>query len=134
MKGREFLMSVCCGTDMVEVERIKKAIETHGERFLSKIFTNSEIEYCERKKSNKWLSFAARFAAKESVAKALGTGFANGVNPSDIEILICESGKPEVQLSNGALTRFNMLNGEDISVSLSHTDTHAIAMVVISHS
>lgn len=127
-------MPVSCGTDMVEVARIRKAADSRGAHFLTRLFTPGEIAYCtSRHGDGKWLSFAARFAAKEAVAKALGTGFSGGVTPKDIEITLEPAGKPEALLTGGAAARFAALHGESLSVSLSHTDTHAIAMAVMSY-
>lgn len=105
------------GIDMVKVSRIKEAIEKN-ENFKEKVFTLKEIEYCEKKK-NKYESYAARFAAKEALAKALGTGFRN-LRFKDIEIENDILGKPKISYKD-----FN------IKVSLSHEREYAIAIAII---
>ncbi|HBQ65235.1 MAG TPA: holo-[acyl-carrier-protein] synthase [Clostridiales bacterium] len=124
-------MSVYCGTDMVEVERIRKAIENRGDRFLLRVFTKNEIAYCTGRNAGQWLSFAARFAAKEAVSKALGTGFGRGVTPLNVEVSLLPGGQPEITVYGNARNRFEELGGKGISVSMSHTATHALAMAVL---
>ena len=68
-------MSIHCGIDMVEIQRIKDSIQRYGDNFVRRIFTDEEIKYCESRKNGRYESYAARFAAKEAVSKALGTGF-----------------------------------------------------------
>ena len=91
-------MKSTCGTDIIEIERIKNSIDKFGDRFLNTVFTPKEIEYCESKKTQKYQHYAARFAAKEAVFKALS----NNINAPDewksIEILSEESGRPKVNL------------------------------------
>ncbi len=116
------------GTDIIEIERIKKAGEKNP-RFLQRILTEDEYNYCFNKGS-KYQSAAVRFAAKEAVVKALGTGFSN-ISLLDIEIINNESGKPEVILKNNALRIFQDIKGKDIQLSLSHDKKQAIAFVVI---
>jgi len=117
------------GTDIVEVSRIKKAIEA-SDRFRNKVFTENEIIYCESRKA-KYQSYAVRFAAKEAFLKALGTGWANGIRWSDIEILNDASGKPFVSLYSVAKDIFDTNNYQKVCVSLSHTKDTAIASVII---
>ncbi|CAM3068904.1 holo-ACP synthase [Streptobacillus ratti] len=107
------------GVDIVEVKRIEKAI-IKSEHFLKTVFSEKEIEYCE-KKINKYESYSARFAVKEAYLKAIGTGITD-ISLNNIEIINSESGKP-----------FLYVNGEliDGDVSLSHTETLAIANVVL---
>jgi len=93
-------MKILCGIDIIEVNRIQESIETLGETFLNKVFTEKEIEYCESKKMQKYQSYAARFAAKEAVFKALSKDL-NGRNEitwKNIEVLNEESGRPIVNL------------------------------------
>lgn len=124
-------MGVLCGIDIIEVERIKKSIDKLGQAFTSRIFTSSEIACCEAKKAARYKSYAARFAAKEAVLKALGTGLAHGLCWRDIEILNDSSGKPYVELKGKGLQIYEALGAVDISVSLSHSDNYAIASVVV---
>lgn len=121
-------MIIGIGTDIIEIERIKKAIQTRpklGER----IFTSRELEYCSTK-GNTFASLAARFAAKEAVAKALGTGI-EGFKWLDIEVFNDEKGKPEIKLSNQALVKGQDLGVKKIEISLSHCKEYAVAMVVL---
>lgn len=124
-------MGVLCGVDIIEIDRIKKSLETTGEAFISRVFTNNEINYCEQKKAVKYQSYAARFAAKEAISKALGTGIASGVQWVDMEILNDGNGKPFVRLSGETREIFDRLNATDISVSLSHCGDYAVAYAVI---
>ena len=117
-------MKSTCGTDIIEIERIKNSIDKFGDRFLNTVFTSKEIEYCESKKTQKYQHYAARFAAKEAVFKALS----NNINAPDewksIEILSEESGRPKVNL------KIEVKNLENIDISLSHCKQYAIANVV----
>ena len=117
------------GIDIVEVSRIKKAIE-ESDSFRSKVFTEKEISYCESRKT-KYQSYAARFAAKEAFLKALETGWTNGIAWLDIEILNETSGKPFVNLYSAAKSIFDSSNYQNTHVSLSHTEDTAIASVII---
>mgnify|MGYP000942996274 CR=1 FL=1 len=123
-------MGVCCGVDIVEVSRIKHSLENGGEAFKKRVFTEKEIEYCESKKSTKYESYAARFAAKEAVSKAFGTGIGKYISWKDIEVINDEKGKPNVILSDRAKELFCSINGLDISISLSHCKNYAVAYVV----
>ena len=117
-------MKSTCGTDIIEIERIKNSIDKFGDRFLNTVFTPKEIEYCESKKTQKYQHYAARFAAKEAVFKALS----NNINAPDewksIEILSEESGRPKVNL------KIEVQDLENIDISLSHCKQYAIAIVV----
>ena len=117
-------MKSTCGTDIIEIERIKNSIDKFGDRFLNTVFTPKEIEYCESKKTQKYQHYAARFAAKEAVFKALS----NNINAPDewksIEILSEESGRPKVNL------KIEVQDLENIDISLSHCKQYAIANVV----
>lgn len=124
-------MAAGCGVDIIEIERVKDAIESGGDRFLNRIYTDREKEYCLSKKASQFHSFAARFAAKEAVSKALGTGFANGLGWKDIEILNDAFGKPYVELHGKAREIFEVLSAKSIFVSLSHCDQYAVAYAVI---
>src|SRR5580698_8551154 len=90
------------GTDLMETKRVEDSIERFGDRFLNRVFTAGEIAYCLRKKKNAAESFAARFAAKEAGAKALGTGISRGVTWKELEVRREMSGKPTLHLSGRA--------------------------------
>lgn len=116
------------GVDLIEVSRVQAVLEKYGERFLSRVFTEAELAYCR----GRLPQLAARFAAKEAVSKMLGTGIQHpqGVNWRDIEIVSDELGKPFVQLSGKAAQRAAEMNLTTLSISLSHTHEHAIAIIV----
>jgi len=116
------------GTDLVEVDRIKKSIDNYGERFLKRIFTQYEIDYCEIYKENRYLHYAARFAAKESFSKAIGTGITKGFKFKEVGVKNEKSGKPNIILEGLMKEKYESYN---TTVSLSHTDNNAIAMVII---
>jgi holo-[acyl-carrier protein] synthase len=116
------------GTDIIEVERIKEAILKYGDKFLKRIFTQVEIDYCELFKDNKYLHYAARFAAKESFSKAIGTGITKGFKFNEIWIKNEESGKPIVELSGYLLENYGKYR---TSVSLSHTQGNGVAFVIM---
>ena len=119
------------GIDLVDVARIEKSIADHGECFIERCFTKQEAEYAlSAKEPRNFERFAARFAAKEAVLKALGTGWANGVAWTDVEVKRLPSGAPTVQLSNKALEIADMLGISEFHLSLTHTSTQAMASVV----
>ena len=115
------------GIDLADVPRIKKAIEHYGDRFLSRIFTPWEIQYC-MSKINPELSFAARFAVKEAVFKAIGTGFAEGVKWTSVEVVNDKRGHPEVRLGQ-AIKRH--IGEKKMIISLSHTREYAVACAIL---
>jgi holo-[acyl-carrier protein] synthase len=115
------------GIDLADVPRIKKAIEHYGDRFLSRVFTPWEIQYC-LAKINPELSFAARFAVKEAVFKAIGTGFAEGVKWTSVEVVNDKRGQPQVRLGQ-AIRRH--IGSKEIMVSLSHTKEYAMACAIL---
>jgi holo-[acyl-carrier protein] synthase len=118
------------GTDIAEVERVAEKIKKEN-GFRELIFTPHEIAYCE-KQGAKYESYAVRFAAKEAMLKALGTGWGNGsVNFDEIEVRNNEVGKPEIYLIGNAAVQYERLHIKKIFVSLSHIKTTAIAMVVV---
>ncbi len=119
------------GTDLVEVARIRDMLDRHGDRFRSKTFTPDEIAYCDRC-ADPAIHFAARFAAKEAVAKALGTGlWAEGVDWKHIEVVRGSNGKPSLCLTEGALAQLQKLGGTEALISLSHTSDFAQAHALI---
>jgi len=113
------------GVDMIEVERIRHAAYRHGERFYRRFFTEAERAYC----GDRFPALAARFAAKEAVAKALGTGIGD-VSWVEIEVISDERKKPTIRLFGAAARLAETLGLSEWSLSLSHTHEHAIAFVV----
>ncbi len=117
------------GTDITDVKRIKRAIEK-SERFVEKIFTANEISYC-MSRANKYESFAARFAAKEAVMKAIGTGWDGRINWIDIEVLNTDMGKPYI-VTHNATNEFIKANGIlRIHLSISHERDYALAYTIL---
>lgn len=121
-------MIIGIGTDIIEVERIKESIEKYGERFLKRIYTEDEIQYSESFHDAKYQHYAARFAAKESFSKAIGTGITKGFKFAEISILNESNGKPFVQLSGNMKEQWG---DSKIYISLSHTQGNAISYVLI---
>ncbi len=115
------------GNDITEIARIEQSIERFSERFISRIFTAKEQEYCLRNRKNSAQHFAARFAAKEAVVKALGTGFRKGISWLDIEIINDANGKPTVTLSKKILDSVGDIT---IMISLSHSRDYATAVAI----
>lgn len=113
------------GIDLTEIPRIARALDRWGERFLRRIYTPAEIAYCRGRVPE----LAARFAAKEAISKALGTGIM-GISWVEMEILPDHRGKPLVKLYGRAANRAESLGLTEFAVSLSHTDDLAIAAVV----
>jgi holo-[acyl-carrier protein] synthase len=113
------------GVDMIEVVRVKEAAARHGERFYRRFFTAGERAYCQ----DRYAALAARFAAKEAVAKALGTGIGD-VSWQEIEVVNGARNKPEIVLHGAAARLAKELGLNEWSLSLSHTHEHAIAFVV----
>jgi len=128
--GDDF-MNICCGVDMIEIKRIKDSIEKYGISFVEKIFTPGEINYCESRKNQKFQSYAARFSAKEAVSKALGTGISRGITLKDIEVVVSETGKPQIVLHDQALELFRKKGGISMDLSLTHTKDYATAFAVL---
>jgi len=121
-------MIIGVGTDIIEIGRIRKAIESN-EHFATGVFTEREIAYCKRK-TNPWESFAVRYAAKEAVGKAFGTGIAE-LGLLNIEVLNESNGQPQIILQGKAEALMETSNAKAIHVSLSHSELYAIATVVL---
>ena len=117
--------NLAIGIDLIDIERMQSVIERHGDHFLSRVFTSRELAEVGEKPQ----SLAARFAAKEAVTKALGTGIGR-VTWHDIEILHNHAGAPKLHLHGMARTLANELNLAAWSLSLSHTQKQAVAVVV----
>lgn len=128
-------MIVGIGTDLVDIRRIERTIERHGERFINRIFTPVERALAERR-GNRAETYAKRFAAKEACAKALGTGFRDGVFFRDLGVVNLPSGKPTMVLTGAAFARLGVLipDGLEAQIDLAITDEYpmAQAFVVIS--
>jgi len=118
------------GTDLIEIDRIERSIEQFGDRFLNRIFTPEEIAYCQLKKKHAAESFAARFAAKEAGAKALGTGISRGVAWKEIEVRRRPGERPTLHFSGRALNRAERMGVTSLSLSLTHSRDQALAVVI----
>jgi holo-[acyl-carrier protein] synthase len=123
-------MIIGSGIDMIEIQRIQRTIDRYGERFLNKVYTAAEQEYCLRKKHSAE-SFAARFAAKEAGAKALGTGISYGVNWLEIEVVREPGSRPTLQFHGRARQIADQLGCTRTALSLTHTVELAAASVVL---
>ena len=122
-------MQIKCGTDIIEISRIKNAMEDEtGKAFLQRVFTEKEIEYCESKKMQKYQHYAARFAGKEAVFKAISTVLNNkyDIEWKQMEILNKEDGKPFVNILHEVANKI-----DNIDISLSHCKEYASANVVL---
>lgn len=121
-------MKIACGTDIIEIERIKQDIEKIGEKFLKRVFTEKEIEYCESKNAQKYEHYAGRFAAKEAAFKAISKQIDNKylVSWKDFEVVNDKEGRPSLNLFNISLD-----NIENIDISISHCKSYAVANVTI---
>src|SRR5207244_5788180 len=120
------------GSDLIAIRRIEAAITRYGDRFLDRIFTETERRRCERR-ANPGPSYARRFAAKEAAAKALGTGFRGGVFWRDLGVVNLPSGQPGMRLTGGALRRLEALtpNGMEARLDVSLTDEPPLAQAVV---
>ena len=121
-------MIIGSGTDIVDVQRIRAAVDEYGERFLTKIFTPTEIAYCEHFGETRFLHYAARFAAKEAFSKAIKTGMRDGMSFKVVGVVNQPSGEPRIELFGTMQERWG---SHTIHVSLSHTSTVALAVVVM---
>ncbi len=123
-------MLIGTGVDLIEVKRIAQSIERFGERFLRRVYTDLEIDYCTRRRVSAE-SFAARFAAKEAGAKALGTGISRGVTWNEFQVTRQPGGRPVLELRGRAALLAKELGVRAISLSLTHTGGLAMATVVM---
>lgn len=121
-------MQILCGTDIIEIERIKESIEDLGEKFLNKIYTENEIKYCESKKNMKYQHYAARFAGKEAIFKAISKILQDkySITWKDVEIIDDKNGRPEIVFLNQKYEQI-----QSIDISLSHCKKYATANVTI---
>jgi holo-[acyl-carrier protein] synthase len=118
------------GIDIVQVERIRESVAEHGQRFLDRVFTAAEQEYCSKNRKRYHEHLAGRFAAKEAVLKVLGTGWRGGIAWTDIEILPEPSGQPKIKLTGECLRIASEMGITQWHVSISHIDTHATASAI----
>ncbi len=121
-------MIIGIGIDIIEIDRIKQSVDNFGERFLKKIFTEKELEYC-LSKANKYQHLAARFAAKEAIAKALTTGWNKEFNWTNIEIINEPSGLPKASLL-GNLGEF-LSDNKQLQISMSHSQNYVACIAII---
>ncbi len=121
-------MKIKCGVDIIEISRVKESIESLGERFINRVFTEKEIEYCESKKNQKYQHYAARFAAKEAVFKALSWKLEDkyAICWKDIEVVDDKQGRPSLNIIG-----MNLNDIENIDISLSHCKEYAVANVTV---
>lgn len=121
-------MQILCGTDIIEIERVKESIEELGEKFLNKIYTENEIKYCESKNKMKYQHYAARFAGKEAIFKAISKILSDkySISWKDVEIINDENGRPQIIFLNKQYKQI-----QSIDISLSHCKQYATANVVI---
>lgn len=122
-------MKIYTGTDIIEIERVKNSIENIGKKFIEEIYTQKEIEYCESKKNAKYQHYAARFAAKEAIFKAVSKLLNNKFDISwkNAEIINDENGRPYINFLNTKIIE----KIEDIDISISHCKEYAVATVVV---
>lgn len=123
-------MIVGSGIDLAEIGRIQQSIDRYGSRFLNRIYTAAEQAYCLRRRKSAE-SFAARFAAKEAGAKALGTGISRGVNWLEIEVVREQGGRPKLQFHGRAAQIAAHLGVAHAALSITHTADLAMASVVL---
>ena len=114
------------GTDIAECKRVGQMIEKHGDAFLQRVYTPQEIDYCSLRKSSVQ-HYAGRWAAKEAVLKALGTGWAHGIKWTDVEVVNQQGGKPNIVLTDKALEISHSQGVREMLISISHCQDYATA-------
>lgn len=117
------------GTDITETERIRSMLDRHADHFLTRVFTDGERAYCSQRKESAQ-HYAGRWAAKEAVMKALGTGWGEGVGWTDIEVETQASGKPVIRLAEGAAAVAQRLGIVDVLITISHCQEYATATAI----
>jgi holo-[acyl-carrier protein] synthase len=117
------------GIDATDIPRIAATLERYGERFINRIFTDGEIAYCRRRRQPA-IHFAGRFAAKEAAMKALGTGHTQNVLWRDVEV-VRHGGPPQLQFHGGAARRFAAMGAQSSLLTITHSETLALAQVLI---
>lgn len=124
------MMIIGIGIDTIELWRIKQVLDTHGQRFTHRIFTATEREFCDARGAMRASVYAGRFAAKEAVLKAIGTGLRKGVRWKDIEITNESSGRPVARLSGRALEHARRIGITNILISISHGREYVVAQAI----
>ncbi len=121
-------MKISCGTDIIEIRRIKESIEQTDQKFLERVYTNKEIQYCESKKAQKYQHYAARFAAKEATFKAISSNLTSkyDIGWQNIEVINDENGRPHINLLDIEISEI-----EEMDISISHCKEYATANVVV---
>jgi holo-[acyl-carrier protein] synthase len=117
------------GIDATDIPRIAATLERYGERFINRIFTDGEIAYCRRRRQPA-IHFAGRFAAKEAAMKALGTGHSQNVLWRDVEV-VRHGGPPQLHFHGGAARRFAAMGAQSSLLTITHSETLALAQVLI---
>ncbi len=117
------------GTDIIECERIDRMIKRHSDHFVQRVYTEHEIRYCTDRK-NADQHFAGRWAAKEAVLKALGTGWISGIAWTDVEVGHAEGGRPIILLHGGAAKVAREQGIRDVQISITHCKSHAVAFAL----
>lgn len=118
------------GIDLVETARMDQLIDRHGDHFLSRVFTEAERAYCDGSAKRRSEHYAARFAAKEAVLKAIGTGWRSGIAWTDVEVMRAPSGEPSIKCCGKVAEIAESKGVTGWSISISHTDAHAVASVI----
>lgn len=118
------------GIDIIEVARVARELEKGGEKFIKRVFSSDEIEYCQRR-AHRAQHYAARFAAKEAAFKALGTGWQKGVTWQDVAVKNDELGKPVLELSGRASELAERMAVRELHLSMTHTAEYAAAVVIL---
>jgi len=117
------------GVDIVEVDRLDGVIARRGERFVGRVFTPTEREYCDAR-PRPVIHYAGRFAVKEAVLKAIRTGWVEGISWTDVEVELGPKGEPSVKLTGGARQEADEQGIGSIHISISHSEHYAVAMAV----
>lgn len=123
-------MIVGLGIDLVDIERLRGVLERHGERFMARVLTADERAYCSSRR-DRGQHVAARFAAKEALLKALGTGLAGGIGWHDVEVRPAEAGPPHIELHGKAAEEAAARGVDRIHLSISHDRSAAVAVVIL---
>jgi|SRR5579863_6400352 len=125
-------MIIGVGSDLIDIRRIERTIARYGDRFIDRIFTETERRRCDRR-ANRAASYARRFAAKEAAAKALGTGFRRGVFWRDLGVVNLPGGQPTIQMTGGALARLEAITppGMTVNLALTITDEPPLAQALV---
>ena len=125
-------MIIGLGSDLIDIRRVEKTIERHGDRFITRLYTDIEQAKSDRR-ANRAASYAKRFAAKEACAKALGTGLNHGVYWRDMGVVNLPGGKPTMKLTGGALARLEAITppGHRAEIALTITDDFPLAQAIV---